>query len=191
MSSYTSNTSEINSTPSQASTSASASTLPSAFNRMMGSSRTAATSFVRDQCTRPTPKYNSNYNPYELPPEDLELNYSPYALGEPLHDNRLPFSSMLPSQHTLADASKRRRTSWVWHFGYALKNNSIPNSPTIWACKLCIVLSSLWESFTNFFVGHHDIAFRHNKTYTFYTNTLNNVEKHLKEVYILDQGGDI
>ncbi len=113
MSSYASNTPEIDSTPSQASTSALASTLPSAFNRMIGSGRPAATSFVRDQCTRPTPKYNSNYNPYELPPENLEPNYSPYALGEPLYDNRLPFSSMLPSQHTLADASKRRRTSWV------------------------------------------------------------------------------
>jgi hAT family C-terminal dimerisation region len=45
--------------------------------------------------------------------------------------------------------------------------------------------------FTDFFVGHHDIAFRRNKTYTFHANTLNNVEKHLEEVHILDQGGDI
>ncbi len=147
MSSYASNTPEIDSTPSQASTSASASTLPSAFNRMIGSGRPTATSFVRDQCTRPTPKYNSNYNLYELLPKNLEPNYSPYALGEPLYDNRFPFSSMLPSQHTLADASKRRRTSWVWHLGYALKNNSRPNSPTIWAYKLCIILSSFIVEF--------------------------------------------
>ena len=113
MSSYTSNTSEIDSTPSQASISASASTLPSAFNRMIGGSRLTASSFVRDQCTRPIPKYNSNYNLYKLPPEDFELNYSPYTLGELLHDNRLPFSLILLSQHTLADTSKRRQTSWV------------------------------------------------------------------------------
>ena len=143
MSSYTSNTSEIDSTPSQASISASASTLPSAFNHMIGGSRLRASLFVRDQCTRPTPKYNSNYNLYKLPPEDLELNYSPYALGELLHDNRLPFSSILLSQYTLADTSKRRQTSWVQHLSYTLKNNSIPNSLTIQACKLCIVLSSL------------------------------------------------
>ena len=113
ISSYTLNTSEIDSTPSQASISASASTLPSTFNRMMSSSRPTAISFVRDQCTRPTPKYNSNYNLYKLPPEDLELNYSLYALRELLYNNRLPFSSILLSQYTLADTSKRRRTSWV------------------------------------------------------------------------------
>ncbi len=111
MSSYASNTLEIDSIPSQASTSALALTLPSTFNRIIGSGHPAATSFVRDQCTRPIPKYNSNYNLYELPPENLEPNYSPYALEEPLYDNRLPFSLMLLSQHTLANASKRRRTS--------------------------------------------------------------------------------
>jgi hypothetical protein len=35
------------------------------------------------------------------------------------------------------------------------------------------------------------VAFRRNKTWTFAGNTLNNVEKHLKEVYMLDEGGDI
>ena len=111
MSSYTLNISEIDSTPSQASISTSASTLPSAFNRMIGGSRLTASSFVRDQCTRPIPKYNSNYNLYKLPPEDFELNYSPYALRELLHDNRLPFSLILLLQHPLAKTSKQRRTS--------------------------------------------------------------------------------
>jgi hypothetical protein len=59
---------------------------------------------------------------------------------------------MLPVQHTLAGASKRKRTSWVWHVGYA--------------------------------------SFRRGKTWTFAGNTLNNVEKHLKEVHMLDEGGD-
>ena len=114
---------------------------------MIGSGRPVATSFVRDQYTRPIPKYNSNYNLYELLLENLEPNYSPYALGELLYDNRLPFSLMLLSQHTLADVSKRRRTSWVQHLDYALKNNSRPNSPTIQAYKLCIILSSFIVEF--------------------------------------------
>jgi hypothetical protein len=95
MFSYASNTPEIDSTLSQAFISALASTLPSAFNRMIGNGRPAATSFVRDQCTRPTPKYNSNYNLYKLSPKDLKPNYSSYALGELLYDNRLPFFLML------------------------------------------------------------------------------------------------
>ena len=95
MSSYTLNTSEIDSIPSQASISTSASTLPSIFNRIIGSSRLIALSFIWDQCTHLTPKYNSNYNLYKLPPEDFELNYSLYALRELLHDNRLPFSLIL------------------------------------------------------------------------------------------------
>ena len=35
------------------------------------------------------------------------------------------------------------------------------------------------------------MPFRRGKTQTFTGNTLNNIEKHLKEVHMLDEGGDI
>ena len=53
MSSQALYTPEIESTPSQASTSATASILPSAFDRMIGGSRPTAIGHMRDQCTRP------------------------------------------------------------------------------------------------------------------------------------------
>jgi hypothetical protein len=95
MFSYALNTPEIDFTLSQAFISALALTLPFTFNRMISNGRPAATSFVQDQCTRLTPKYNSNYNLYKPSPKDLKPNYSSYPLGELLYNNRLPFSLML------------------------------------------------------------------------------------------------
>jgi hypothetical protein len=40
-------------------------------------------------------------------------------------------------------------------------------------------------------LGHHDPVFAAQKTTIFASNTLNNVEKHLHDVHILDEGGDI
>jgi len=79
MSSQASFTPEIESIPTQGSTSALASTLPSAFNRMMGSSQSTASLAIQDPCHRPPPIYNDNYNPYELLSNNLDPNYSPYA----------------------------------------------------------------------------------------------------------------
>jgi hypothetical protein len=38
--------------------------------------------------------------------------------------------------------------------------------------------------------GHYDPSFAARKTTTFASNTLNNVEKHLSDVYILNEEGD-
>ena len=116
MSSYTLNTPEIDSTPSQAS----ASTLPSAFNRMIGS-RPPAALVERDQCTRPVLKYNDNYNLYELPPQGLSADYSLFALGEPLHDCLDPLNPPpnLPSLNQYSMKSHQQ------HQGYELQYSKI------------------------------------------------------------------
>ena len=42
---------------------------------------------IRDTCLYLTLKYNSNYNPYVVPREDLHQGYNPYVLKEPLFDD--------------------------------------------------------------------------------------------------------
>jgi exoribonuclease R len=73
------------------STSTSQSTsLPNAFNRIMGGVKeTSDLRVIRDTCLRLMPEYNSNYNPYVIPREDLRQGYSPYVFKEPLFDDRL------------------------------------------------------------------------------------------------------
>jgi hypothetical protein len=102
---------EIDSTPTQASSSALVLTRPSVFTSIISSSRPATILVVRDLCHRLTLYYNSKYNLYKLLNEHLDPSYSLYAWGEPLHDNLIPFTLTLPTQHTLAGALKRRRTS--------------------------------------------------------------------------------
>src|ERR1700733_7031462 len=110
MSSRDSTPFDIGSIGSQASAAALVSTLPSAFGRMMHTNRATAAPPKQDLCRRPTPTYNDNYNPYQVPSKDPDENYSPYVWGEPLYDDRLVQHLMLPVQHTLAGASKRKKT---------------------------------------------------------------------------------
>ncbi len=133
---------DLDASPFEASASTSKSTLPSAFGRMIQPNRPPTALLVRDRCTRPEPTYNDKYNPYVLPPSDLDKEYSPYAYGEPLYDDRAITVANLPRQHILASAAKRQRTSWVWNLGYALIANSKPNKPIMWACKLCMCKSN-------------------------------------------------
>lgn len=112
--------------------------IPSAFSKLMAGG-IVQNLVKKDTCSRPTPTYNENYNPFEPLALIPAADYSPYANGEPLFDDRLPILSRFPTKHTLAGASKRGKQSWVWHIGYALLDHTKPKTPTIWACKLCRV----------------------------------------------------
>jgi hypothetical protein len=62
--------------------------LPNAFNHIMGAVKeTSNPGVIRDTCLRLTLEYNSNYNLYVVPREDLHQGYSPYIFKEPLFDN--------------------------------------------------------------------------------------------------------
>jgi hypothetical protein len=128
------------STPSIRSTSATtsqSSSLPNAFGRMMEKQK-GPEMVIRDQCMRPTLEYNTNYNPYAIPRDDLPGGYSPYVFKEPLFDDRPAIVARLPKKCTLAPPAKRPRTSWVWPLGYAIHDNSKPQKPVLmWHCKLC------------------------------------------------------
>ncbi len=131
--------STIDLTGSQASTSATAS-VANAFDRMKGPSQGQNT-IQRDRCSRPLARYNRFYNPYEPPSDDLPIKYSPYANGEPLFDDRPAIVSRFRPQHTLAGASKRPRSSWVWPLGYAVDNHTKRKNTLCWVCKLCMLIS--------------------------------------------------
>jgi hypothetical protein len=98
---------------SQASTTASGSTIPNAFSRLMTAAPVVQSTAKRDLCTRPTPTYNQYYNPFQVPADDLYSGYSPYVYGEPLYDDRAIVVARLPKHHTAADAAKKPRTQWV------------------------------------------------------------------------------
>jgi hypothetical protein len=115
----------------------SSSNLPNAFTQMMRSEPGEKKLEVRDRCQRPVPTYNQNYNPFQLPPDDRNPDYSPYIKGEPLFDDRLVIAARLPRKHIVAGASRRKRTAWVWHLGYALVDTRRADETSIWACKLC------------------------------------------------------
>jgi len=72
------------------------STLLNAFGQMMHPQPILQKEEIRDQCQRPSPIYNSNYNPNRPPPDNLPGGYSPYVFGEPLYDNREAIVSRLP-----------------------------------------------------------------------------------------------
>jgi hypothetical protein len=105
--------------------------LPNAFSQIMGSVPREQRKDARDQCNRPVLTYNQNYNPYEPPPEDRRPNYSLYTPEEPLHNDRAVIITRLPRKYIITDATKRRRTVWVWQLGYALTNTSKRDEPTI------------------------------------------------------------
>jgi hypothetical protein len=68
---------------------------------------------LRDTCLRLIPKYNTNYNPYATPSEDLPNGYSPYVFKEPLYDDRPVIVNELPKNCVIAPLPKRPRTAWV------------------------------------------------------------------------------
>jgi hypothetical protein len=122
------------------STSTSQSTsLPNAFNRIMGGAKeTSDLGVIRDTYLHLTLEYNLNYNPYVVPREDLRQGYSPYVPKEPLFDDRPAIVAQLPINYVLAPVPKRPRTSWVWRLRYAITNTSKPRKPMLmWHCKLC------------------------------------------------------
>ena len=105
---------------------------------------------LRDRCKRPTPIYNKNYNPHEALRVDILKGYSPYIFKEPLFDDRLVVVAQLPKKCTLAGASKRPRTQWVWLLGYVIQDNSKAGQPVMmWACKHC-KQPTFCSSFTNY-----------------------------------------
>jgi hypothetical protein len=105
----TPSTIELTSREASAAPSELSSTLLDAFSEMMQ----PVENEVRDRCRRPSLTYNSNYNPYEPPRDDLPLSYSPYVFREPLYDGQEVIVSRLPAQHILCSTNKRRRTQWV------------------------------------------------------------------------------
>jgi len=116
-------------------TTSQSSSLPNAFNRLIEKANPGA---LRDTCSRLIPEYNTNYNLYAMPYEDLPDGYSPYVFKEPLHDDRPVTATQLPKNCTVAPLAKRARTSWVWRLGYAINNLSKPRKPVLmWHCKLC------------------------------------------------------
>ena len=109
----------------------SASNLPNTFSQIIGSIPREQRKDARDQYNRPVLTYNQNYNPYEPPPEDRCPDYSLYAPGEPLHDDRVVVITRLPRKHVIIGATKRRRIAWVWQLGYALTDTSKRDKPTV------------------------------------------------------------
>jgi hypothetical protein len=79
------------------------------------SSRPIIATVVKDKCPRPTPTYNNNYDPDEVPCDNLHKGYSPYVKGEPLYNDRPVVRDRLPARHRVAGPAKRLRTQWVWH----------------------------------------------------------------------------
>ena len=111
--------------------------VPNTFNRIMDKGK-GPSLVLRDTCSRPIPVYNSNYNPYAIPCEDIPGGYSPYVFKEPLYDDRPVVVTQLPKHCVLAPSPKRPRTSWVWALGYTITNSSGPkNSILMWYCKFC------------------------------------------------------
>ncbi len=137
MSSLSPTRSEIDLTGSETPLVDSQTSQPNIFGRMMIGINRPSASTVKDQCDRPVPIYNLNYNPEKDPRDDLPKDYSPYTYGEPLYDARPIVLSRLPQNHVPAGASKRDRTSWVWYLGYALSNKVGAKTQIIWACKHC------------------------------------------------------
>jgi hypothetical protein len=67
-------------------------TLPSAFGLLIHPKSTdllPLPAYQKNSTFRLTVKYNHEYNPYQMPPEDQSDNYSPYKPGQPLYDKRL------------------------------------------------------------------------------------------------------
>jgi len=129
----------------------SSSNLPKVFNQMIRGAPVNQKKELRDRCRRPEPIYNYNYNPFAPPPEDRRPDYSPYIVGEPLHDDREVILARLPKKYVLEGSTKRKKTAWVWKLGYALTDTSKANGPPIWACKFCMLFFILERRFTNLF----------------------------------------
>jgi hypothetical protein len=98
---------------SQASTTASGLTMPNAFSRLMAAAPVVQSTAKRDLYTRPTPVYNQYYNPFQVPADDLHPDYSLYAYGEPLYDDRAIVVARLLKHYTVAGVAKKPRTQWV------------------------------------------------------------------------------
>jgi hypothetical protein len=113
------------------------SSIPNAFGHMMQNEKGHNT-LLRDTCLCPIPKYNTNYNPYATPREDLPNDYSPYVFKEPLYDNRAIIVTELPKNYIVAPPPKRPRTAWVWALGYGILDSSRARKAPIlmWHCKL-------------------------------------------------------
>jgi hypothetical protein len=113
--------------------------LPNAFSRIIGGVKEISDpGVIRDTCLCLTPEYNSNYNLYVIPCEDLCQGYSPYVPKEPLFDNRPVIVAQLPINYVLAPVPKRPWISWVWYLGYIITNMSKSRKPILmWYCKLC------------------------------------------------------
>ncbi|KAG4427808.1 hypothetical protein IFR05_016709 [Cadophora sp. M221] len=124
---------DVDDVASEASGALSASSLPTVFGLMMaGQAASPAILITRDICQRPVPTYNDSYNPNQPEPTLRPFNYSPYANGQPLFDDRPVIVANLPQGKVLAPASKRTRTAWVWRIGYALIDNSHHKKPLFW-----------------------------------------------------------
>jgi hypothetical protein len=95
----------INLIASQSTATPSVASLPNAFERLGQAQPVASPTSQRDRCTRLPVEYNDNYNPYK--PLNLEkpIEYTPYASGEPLFDDRPIHVPSLRRHYTVASAS--------------------------------------------------------------------------------------
>ncbi|PMD26689.1 hypothetical protein NA56DRAFT_744019, partial [Hyaloscypha hepaticicola] len=93
-------------------TTMSQSSLPNAFGHIMPGEK-GRDLILRDTCICPTPQYNTNYNPYAIPREDLPAGYSPYVFKEPLYDDRPVTVNELPKNCVVTPPAKRTRSAWV------------------------------------------------------------------------------
>jgi len=92
---------------------------------------------LRDKCKRPTPQYNTKYDPYKPLNTKNSIEYSPYANGEPLFDDRPLNTTHLPRGYSLAPAPKKARSSWLSQVGYALVKQQWSTTQNMWCCKHC------------------------------------------------------
>ena len=168
----------------------SGSSLPNAFGRMMASGSVVQATVKRDLCSRPTPIYSDNYDPYKPANSKLPKGYSPYDFGEPLFDDRAAFIDRFPKDYVLAEPPKKPRTQWVWKLGYALTATKKPSKSTFWSCKLCKIPLPDLRKKTDL-LGHHDQDFSKKKDSYFNSNTLKNAENHLRDIHCLIESGDI
>ena len=93
-----------------------------AFNRIMDKGK-GPSLMLRDSCSRLILIYNSNYNLYAIPNEDILGGYSPYVYKEPLFDDRLIVIIELLKYCILVPLLQRPRMSWVWPLGYIIINS--------------------------------------------------------------------
>jgi hypothetical protein len=66
--------------------------------------------YQKDTTLRLTMKYNNEYNPYQMPLEDQNDNYSPYKPGQPFYDKRPVVIKQVLKYYILCTSQKNK---WI------------------------------------------------------------------------------